>query len=117
RHEESMTLTIKKALFSSETPWIVFNESGKTIARFAEREDAGAFLYPDADDQEDRDDKIASLKRILDDVEMALDPEYGFNNDELLELGIGYGIPGPLSNEQVRREAAAILAELESAGK
>lgn len=35
-------------------------------------------------------------------------------NDELLALGIGYGIPGPLSDEQVRREAAEILSELEA---
>jgi hypothetical protein len=62
-----------------------------------------------------RADKVADLNRIIDDLEMALHPEYGFNNDELLRLGIGYGIPGPLSDEQVRREAAEVLSELEAA--
>lgn len=35
-----------------------------------------------------------------------------FSNDELLRLGIGYGVPGPLSDERVRREAGERLAEL-----
>lgn len=48
----------------------------------------------------------ADLQRIAD----GFGDEY--NNDELLRLGIGYGIPGPLSDEQVRREAAERLSEL-----
>ena len=66
------------------------------------------------EEREEIQQKRADLERIIDDVELALDPEYGFNNDELLRLGIGYGIPGPLSDEQVRGEAAQILGELEA---
>ena len=57
---------------------------------------------------------LTDLRRLVDGDPEALDPEYGFNNDELLRLGIGYGIPGPLSDEQVRHEAAEILSEIEA---
>lgn len=57
-------------------------------------------------------EQVAGLERIASGDPVALSDEYGFNNDELLEMGIGYGIPGPLSDEQVQREAAEILEEL-----
>lgn len=98
------TLTIKKDLLPSEAPWIVFNEHGRAVARFAEREDAGEFLYETEDDaQEEREDKIACLERIIN------GEGAGFSNDELLALGIGYGIPGPLSDEQMSVEVLRAL--------
>lgn len=57
-------------------------------------------------------EQVVDLERLAGGDPEALDETYGFNNDELLRLGIGYGIPGPLSDEQVRREAAEILAEM-----
>lgn len=51
-------------------------------------------------------DKIHALEQIRD----GFSDEY--SNDELLSLGIGYGIPGPLSDEQVRREAEEILGAM-----
>ena len=37
----------------------------------------------------------------------------GFTNDELLELGIGYGIAGPLSDGYCVEEARRLLGMLE----
>lgn len=57
-------------------------------------------------------DKLADLQRIANDDGVGIDE---YSNDELLRLGIGYSVPGRLSDEQVRREAAEILSELEEA--
>lgn len=35
-----------------------------------------------------------------------------YSNDEILAVGVGYGIAGPLTVEQMAREADEILAEL-----
>lgn len=35
-----------------------------------------------------------------------------YSNDELLAVGVGYGIPGVLSVEQMSREAGELLDEL-----
>lgn len=35
-----------------------------------------------------------------------------YSNDEVLAVGVGYGIAGPLTVEQMAREADEILAEL-----
>lgn len=35
-----------------------------------------------------------------------------FSNDEILAVGVGYGIAGPLTVEQMAREADEELAEL-----
>lgn len=35
-----------------------------------------------------------------------------YSNDEILAVGVGYGIAGPLTAEQMAREADEILAEL-----
>lgn len=56
-------------------------------------------------------EQITDLERIRDGFGLSFDAEE-YNNDELLRLGIGYGIPGPLSDEQIRREATEILADL-----
>lgn len=52
-------------------------------------------------------ERVADLSRVAD--------GHGdeFSNDELLRLGIGYGVAGPLSDEQMRREALEALAELD----
>src|SRR4051794_5738803 len=47
---------------------------------------------------------LADLELLSEGDPMAFDDEWGYSNDQLLQLGIGYGIPGPLSDEQVRRE-------------
>jgi hypothetical protein len=58
--------------------------------------------------QVDRD-KVAELRAIVD----AEVPIEQWSNDELLALGIGHGISGPLSDEQVVREARERLTEIE----
>lgn len=35
-----------------------------------------------------------------------------YSNDEVLAVGVGYGVPGAISAEQMAREADEILAEL-----
>ncbi|HET7455378.1 MAG TPA: hypothetical protein VFJ76_07655 [Solirubrobacterales bacterium] len=65
-------------------------------------------------DAEVQQDEIADLKRIAEGFGLTFDGDE-YSNDELLRLGIGIGIPGALSDEQVRREAAEILSELEGA--
>lgn len=35
-----------------------------------------------------------------------------YSNDEILAVGVGYGIPGGLTVEQMAREADEILADL-----
>lgn len=52
----------------------------------------------------------AMLEGIVMGDPMLLDPELGPNNDELLHLGIGYGISGPLSIEDIQAQAHTILA-------
>lgn len=52
---------------------------------------------------------ITTLEGIVMGDPMLLDPELGLNNDELLHLGIGYGIPGPLSIEDIQSQAHTIL--------
>jgi len=66
-------------------------------------------------DAEVAEDEARDLERITEGFGLTFDGDE-YSNDELLRLGIGYGIPGPLSDEQVRREAAEILSELETKG-
>lgn len=35
-----------------------------------------------------------------------------YSNDEILAVGVGYGVPGALTAEQMAREADEILADL-----
>lgn len=53
----------------------------------------------------DRLDEIGVL------VSLANEEGEAFSNDEVLAVGVGYGIPGPLSEEQMAEEAAERLGE------
>lgn len=57
-------------------------------------------------------EQVVDLERLVAGDPEALHPEYGFNNDELLQLGIGYGVPGPLTVDQIQREALEALNEM-----
>lgn len=57
-------------------------------------------------------DTLRDLLRIASGDPQALDPEYGFNNDEILRLGLAYGIPGPIPDSQLEEEADTALNEM-----
>lgn len=59
-------------------------------------------------------DEVRDLERIAEGFGISF-PGDEYSNDELLRLGIGVSIAGPLPDEQVRNEAAEILQELTEA--
>jgi hypothetical protein len=57
-------------------------------------------------------EQVTDLERIRDGFGICFDADE-YSNDELLSLGIGYGISGPLTDEQIRREAGELLEKAE----
>jgi len=83
-------------------------EGGKHWVQFAG--DHGACFVPDVElvDEWDDEQKVVDLCHL---IEGTASPDE-FSNDELLRLGIGREISGPLSDDQVIREARERLAEI-----
>lgn len=111
--EVSRELAITKELNMSPTPWVIKDEKGR-VAAFRNEADARKFLHYGANgesvEQEETESKVTDLEAIID----GAIPIEQWSNDELLHLGIGYGVPGALSEDRIVTEARERLAELKS---